>query len=435
MSLTAPLGAAITDRPHPTRAPPTMTTVLMYQAVTGAALLCRESPTSAKERDRTWAEAKPVTKIVLSYRREDTAGHVGRLTDRLSARFGRDAVFRDLDSIAPGRDFTVAINEAIDSCDAVVVVIGREWLGAARPDGHRRLDDADDFVRVEVTAALERAVPVIPVLVEGAQMPAPESLPPPLVPLAYRNALEISDSRWDYDVQRLIDVLDPSSPETLTGSVPVVARHPRSRLLVVAAAGVVALAAAVVLFSQDDDAPSRVASRTSTTTFTEMTAAPTTAVVDVSQPLESIEQRAPDNPAPTQPAAAAIVVPTPTPTAPPITAAPAPGPSSADAVAGTWSGTASDGSGGSFTISLDVRPGCAVGETCGSVYVSANECLGDLIFYASSARAYEFTVANFSPTSGPSCSPGPGEYLTPQADGTLSYTTSYGPYGTLTRSS
>jgi len=390
-----------------------------------------------------------VTKIVLSYRRDDTAGHVGRLTDRLCTRFGREAIFRDLDSIAPGRDFTLAIHEAIDACDAVVVVIGREWLVSARPDGQRRLDDPGDFVRVEITAALERPVQVIPVLVEGAQMPAPQDLPSALVPLAYRHALEISDSRWDYDVQRLIDVLDPLSPETLTEPVPVTPTRPRRRPLVLAAVAsvvVATVAVAVLSFGGDDD-PSLSAAGSATTTTapdpaTTTTATTTSAAVPATQPSQSIGQ-GPENVSPALPGPGDSAAPTPVDTssprsAPPAQApapAPAPAQPTADPVAGTWSGTVSDGGGGTFFISLDVQPGCALGQTCGSVYVSGNECLGDFIFYALSGGTYEFTVANFAPTSGPSCYPGPGEYLTPQGDGTLSYTTSYGPYGTLTRSS
>jgi tetratricopeptide (TPR) repeat protein len=160
-----------------------------------------------------------VTKVFLNYRRNDSSGYVGRLTERLHARFGSDAVFRDLDSIAVGRDFRVAIQEAIAVCDAVVAVIGRHWLDAVGRDGTRRLDDPDDSVRVELATALEREVLLIPVLVDGATMPAAVDLPPPLAPLAYRNALEISEIRWEYDVSRLINVLDPFSAATLSGAV------------------------------------------------------------------------------------------------------------------------------------------------------------------------------------------------------------------------
>src|SRR5437764_7050960 len=100
-------------------------------------------------------------KIFLSYRRDDTSGHVGRLADRLCARFGRDAVFRDIDSIAPGRDFALAIDEAIAASDAVVAVIGRRWLSARGASKRRRIDDPNDYVRLEIVAALERHVPVI----------------------------------------------------------------------------------------------------------------------------------------------------------------------------------------------------------------------------------------------------------------------------------
>ena len=150
--------------------------------------------------------------IFLSYRRDDTSGYAGRLYDRLVARFGADSIFRDIDALSPGVDFVEAIETAVASCRAVVVLIGREWLRVTTPDGRRRLDDPDDFVRLEIAAALERGIRIIPVLVEEATMPATAELPAPIARLGRFNALEISDTRWDYDVGRLIDVLDDSVP-------------------------------------------------------------------------------------------------------------------------------------------------------------------------------------------------------------------------------
>jgi hypothetical protein len=215
-----------------------------------------------------------VTKIFLCYRREDTSGHAGRLADRLCTRFGRDAVFRDLDSIGPGQDFTAAIPEAVGTCDAVVAVIGRNWL-LAGPDGRRRLDDPDDFVRVELAAALERGVQLIPVLVDRAEMPTSQSLPPPLTPLARRNALELSESRWDHDVQRLIDELDPPS-QTPGGPVPAAPNGPRVRARVMAGAGGFLVAAALVLLLNRDGGgeSSSTAAPTSTSGSTASTAMP-----------------------------------------------------------------------------------------------------------------------------------------------------------------
>lgn len=145
--------------------------------------------------------------IFLSYRRDDSAGHAGRLTDALEAAFGDDAVFQDVEAIAPGTDFMEAIDKAIGGCQAVLVLIGPDWIGARDDDGNRRLDNGTDFVRLEVTRALERGIRVVPVLVGGAKMPGQVELPPPLRPLARLHAFELSDARWAYDTGQLIEAL------------------------------------------------------------------------------------------------------------------------------------------------------------------------------------------------------------------------------------
>lgn len=142
--------------------------------------------------------------VFISYRREGTAMHAGRLYDAMVARFGDHNVFMDLE-MAPGIDFVERITTAVGSCRALLVVIGPQWMG----DGGSRIADPADFVRLEVETALRAAdVTVIPVLVEGARMPAPEQLPEALRPLARRNAIELSDLRWRYDCQRLMTALD-----------------------------------------------------------------------------------------------------------------------------------------------------------------------------------------------------------------------------------
>lgn len=155
--------------------------------------------------------------IFMSYRRDDAAGHAGRLYDRLRAEFGPEQVFRDLDSLTYGTPFLDGIRAAVATCDSMVVVIGHEWVTISHTDGGRRLDDARDFVRLEVAAALERGIPVIPVLVEGAEMPSEDDLPVPLVRLRHFNGLELSDSRWDFDVTRLVDTLERWTPKAPGG--------------------------------------------------------------------------------------------------------------------------------------------------------------------------------------------------------------------------
>ncbi|MGH9276488.1 MAG: TIR domain-containing protein [Acidimicrobiales bacterium] len=141
--------------------------------------------------------------IFISYRRDDTAGYAGRLHDDLVEWFGPQYVFRDVTRITPGRDFHEVIAGVLESCAAVLVVIGREWLLSIDEEGRRRLDDPEDVLRAEVTAALERGTLVIPVLVEKARMPAELELPEPLRGLARRQAVELSDANWERDVALL----------------------------------------------------------------------------------------------------------------------------------------------------------------------------------------------------------------------------------------
>jgi hypothetical protein len=144
--------------------------------------------------------------IFINYRREDSAGHTGRLFDRLGARLpGR--VFMDID-MAPGVDFGEVIEKAVGSCEVLIVVMGNEWLRAQDTAGRRRLDDPADYVRLEVATALQRTIRVIPVLVQGAPMPRAEELPADIAKLARRNAIELSDARWAYDVDRLIHTIE-----------------------------------------------------------------------------------------------------------------------------------------------------------------------------------------------------------------------------------
>jgi hypothetical protein len=146
--------------------------------------------------------------IFLSYRRDDSGGHAGRLADDLKQAFASDQVWRDIEAIEAGTDFVEAIGKAVGSCNVLLAMIGPRWLDATNPAGKRRLDDPGDFVRLEIATALERGVRVIPVLVAGAAMPAEAALPEVLRPLSRRQAQELSDKRWDYDVGQLFAVLE-----------------------------------------------------------------------------------------------------------------------------------------------------------------------------------------------------------------------------------
>jgi len=146
--------------------------------------------------------------IFISYRREDSAGYAGRLCESLERRLGSHQVFRDVDAIRPGQDFVDAIDARLRECRALLALIGREWLDAADASGSRRLDQENDYLRLEIAAALARPdVLVVPVLVEGAVMPGPEKLPAPIRSLSRRQAVSLRDDTWDTDVDRLVAAL------------------------------------------------------------------------------------------------------------------------------------------------------------------------------------------------------------------------------------
>jgi hypothetical protein len=145
--------------------------------------------------------------IFISYRRDDAEGEAGRLFDDLVRAYGDDSVFMDVSGIAPGSDFRKAIDENVASCGVFLTIIGPNWVNVSHPDGGRRLDDANDFVRLEVGSALARNIAVIPVLVHDARMPRPDQLPENIKDLAFRNSVEISHARWNSDVQLLIAAL------------------------------------------------------------------------------------------------------------------------------------------------------------------------------------------------------------------------------------
>jgi hypothetical protein len=153
--------------------------------------------------------------IFISYRREDEiAAYVaGSLYERLTREFGAAMVFQDVDSIEPGDDFVEKINNAVESCAVLLALIGDGWLEMTDEEGQRRLDDPEDFVRLEIAAALERNVRVIPVLVGGAKMPGSRQLPEKLARLARRQAQPLSASQLSTDTARLLKVLEKTFAE------------------------------------------------------------------------------------------------------------------------------------------------------------------------------------------------------------------------------
>ena len=204
-------------------------------------------------------------RIFISYRRDDSAYPAGWLYDRLAERFGTEQIFKDVDSIELGEDFVQEIGEAVGQADVLLALIGERWLNAADEHGGRRLDDPDDFVRIEIEAALERKVRVIPILVEGAGMPREEQLPESMRPLARRQALELSPARFRSDTGKLLAVLERALAEARAAEAPPKPPEPLARrgglperraLLVAGGAAAIVLAllvGGVLLLGGEDD--------------------------------------------------------------------------------------------------------------------------------------------------------------------------------------
>src|SRR5262245_59345249 len=142
--------------------------------------------------------------VFVCYRREDTAAYAGWLRQSLVDSLGKQQVFMDIDTIAPGEDFEHVIHYTLDKADVVLVLIGSKWATLQDETGLRRLDDPDDYVRLEIASALTRQIRVIPVLVGGARLPKSDQLPDDVRKLVRRQAIELSDTRWEYDTERLI---------------------------------------------------------------------------------------------------------------------------------------------------------------------------------------------------------------------------------------
>lgn len=152
-------------------------------------------PLDAPADVRPSAESAKRPKVFVCYRRVDSEYPAQFIHDKLASHFGDDAVFFDVDSIPLGRDFHGILNEAVGRCDVLLAVIGDQWLTLKNAAGQRRIDDPDDFVRIEIEAALQRQISVIPVLVGRASVPGPEDLPPTLRGLARRQATEMRPGR------------------------------------------------------------------------------------------------------------------------------------------------------------------------------------------------------------------------------------------------
>jgi hypothetical protein len=152
--------------------------------------------------------------IFISFRRDEASAWARLLNDRLFQKFPETKIFMDVDTIEPGVDFVEAIEKSVGSCELLIAVIGGRWLISSDEDGKRRLDNPEDFVRLEIATALKRGIRVIPVLVEGASMPRPPDLPDDLRLFVRRNAIELTHSRFRSDSERLIAAVERALEES-----------------------------------------------------------------------------------------------------------------------------------------------------------------------------------------------------------------------------
>jgi hypothetical protein len=167
--------------------------------------------------------------IFINYRRDDSGHFAGRLHDRMEKAFGSHKLFMDVDNIPVGRDFTEYLKSQVAACDAMLSIIGPNWLSATDENGQRRVNNPNDFVVIEIATALARDIPVVPVLIDGARMPRESELPDSLKPLTRRNAVQVHRDNFGSDAEALVRKLREALGDGVAGS-------RRWRLLAVAGA-------------------------------------------------------------------------------------------------------------------------------------------------------------------------------------------------------
>ena len=186
--------------------------------------------------------------VFINYRRDQTAGEARALYNDLVERLGPGRVFMDVDDIGLGRDFREVLQERLADAQVMLSLIGRDWAEARDAAGTRRLEQPGDFVRLEIAAALQRKLPVIPVLLQGAQFPAADQLPTELRELSFRNGFTISHATWTSNVDDLVRRLGLPAAAS-----PPAAPPSRRRLWI--GAGIAALAIGVGAAVKLRDAP------------------------------------------------------------------------------------------------------------------------------------------------------------------------------------
>jgi hypothetical protein len=180
-----------------------------------------------------------VSKIFISYRRDDSAYVADAIRIRLETEFGPDSIFMDIDSIPLGSDFRSTLTKAVETCDVLLAVIGTNWLGS-RPGGNApRITDPQDFVRIEVEVALSRGIPVVPVLVDDAKLPSAPELPESLADLLFRHAAEVRPGR---DLRQHLDALSRRLARQLTQTTKAHERTKRPWIIAVSIGGLAVVA-------------------------------------------------------------------------------------------------------------------------------------------------------------------------------------------------
>jgi hypothetical protein len=279
--------------------------------------------------------------IFINYRRDDAPGVAGRLFDYLALKFPRRSLFMDVDAMKPGVDFAQQLDTQVSQCQVLLAVIGPHWLDAKDKAGARRLDAEKDYVRIELASALKRAIPVIPILVDGAAMPPEDALSDDLKPLARRHALELRHSRFNADADAIMHALES-----------VVPRRSRAWLPIGVAVAVAAIALAAVLWP-------KIAAKLHH-------GATPPAVVAANPSVPSLT--APNSPAPSLPAPSlpAPSLPAPSLPAAALPTAPQPAPKQADTLenwAGNWVGVWFVPSGMVSSVTIAIEGNSIVGTT------------------------------------------------------------------------
>jgi formylglycine-generating enzyme required for sulfatase activity len=265
-------------------------------------------------------------KVFISYRRDDSAGHAGRVHDRLAQEFGHDLLFMDVDSIPLGADFIKVLRGEVARCDVLLAVIGSHWLDARDEQGNRRLDSENDFVRIEIATALQRDIPVIPILLDGVKLPKSEQLPKDLQALTARNGLDIRHASFHIDMDKLIGGLkgqpDHAALPRSASALPSKKKSAASAIVITGVLAAVLGGTAVFWFKKTPHAtvvpPSPVPTQPATAA-NQPPAAPAPPSTALSQPAPAPSQSpaAPAQPAPApSQQAAAPVQPLPTPAIP-----------------------------------------------------------------------------------------------------------------------